>query len=126
MYTTTERDKIYFNILRYTFSEPTCNIAYSQLRPLSQSSPHFNMCQTLLYNVTLSEETCVGYVDGSSYALGCKCVFQVSIRSAAPNVTGTHYVVNRQVFAAKTLKQITSFDTQAVKFLNPLSKFRNF
>ena len=44
MYTTTEGDKIYFNIISYKFSEPTCNIAYSQLLPLSQSCtdrPHF-------------------------------------------------------------------------------------
>jgi hypothetical protein len=44
MYTTTEGDKIYFNIVRYKVSEPTCNIAYSEVLPLSQSCtdrPHF-------------------------------------------------------------------------------------
>ena len=44
---------------------------------------------------------------------GCKRGFQVLIKnkSIAPNVTGLHYVSIRQVFAAKTLKQIMPYDT---------------
>jgi len=41
-------------------------------------------------------------------------------KSIAPNVTGLHYVSIRQVFGAKTLKQIMSYDTQAVNFFNPV------
>jgi hypothetical protein len=65
------------------------------------------------------KKTCVESVaDGFPSVFGCKRAFQVWIKSVAPNVTGTHYVSTRQVFAVKTLKQIMSLNTQAVNFLN--------
>jgi hypothetical protein len=49
MYTMTEGDKIYFNVIRYKVSEPTCNISYSQLLPFSQScTDHPNFFQVPL------------------------------------------------------------------------------
>ena len=63
--------------------------------------------------MTVSEKTCVEFcTDGSPSVFGCKRGIQVLIKkSIAPNVIGLHYVSIRQVFAAKTLKQIMPFDT---------------
>jgi hypothetical protein len=53
--------------------------------------------------------------------LGCRSGFQALIKTVAPNVTGTHCVIRRQVLAAKTLpsdlKQIMSIVIQAVNFI---------
>jgi hypothetical protein len=65
--------------------------------------------------------------DGSTSVFGCKRGFQVLIKKGiAPNVTGLRYVNIRQVFAAKTLKQIVSYDTPAVFFLIQCFEFKNF
>jgi hypothetical protein len=71
----------------------------------------------------LSVEFCA---DGPPSVFGCKRGFQVLIKKIAPNVTGLYFVNIRQVFAAKTLKQIMSYDTQAVIFSIQCFEFKNF
>lgn len=64
------------------------------------------------------KKTCVEFcTNGFPSVFGSKRGFQVLIKkSRTPNVTGLRYVNIRQVFAAKTLKQIVSYDTPAVNF----------
>jgi hypothetical protein len=53
--------------------------------------------------------------------VGLQIRFQALIKTVAPNATGTHCVIHRQVLAAKTLlsglKQIMSLVVQAVNFI---------
>jgi hypothetical protein len=53
--------------------------------------------------------------------LGYRSRFQALIRTLAPNAIGTHYVIHRQVLAAKSLpsglKQIMSLVIQAVNIV---------
>jgi hypothetical protein len=60
-------------------------------------------------------------MDGAPAMLGCRSGFQALIKTVAPNATGTHCVIHRQVLAAKALplglKQIMSLVIQVVNFI---------
>jgi hypothetical protein len=59
--------------------------------------------------------------DGAPAMSGCRSRFQALIKTVAPNDTGTHCVIHRQVLAAKTLpsglEQTMSLIIQAVNFI---------